>query len=70
MVIRVVLPLLNITAPVEKQIVEFKKIQGKCNRHIPYRVVDNALGIYGMSHVSINIIQQIHDEAQVQFIKL
>ena len=33
-------------------------------------VLDNGIGIYGMSHVSMNIIQKIHDEAQVQFIKL
>ena len=25
-------------------------------------MLDNGLGIYGMSHVSMNIIQQIHDE--------
>ena len=25
--------------------------------------LDNGLGIYGMSHVSMNIIKQIHDEA-------
>ena len=46
------------------------EIQGKCNRHIPYRVVDNGIGLYNMSHVTINIIQKIHDEGQVQFIKL
>ena len=46
------------------------EIQGKCYRHIPDRVVDNGLGLYGMSHVSINIIQQIHDGSRVQFIKL
>ena len=26
-------------------------------------MLDNGLGLYGMSHVSMNIIQQIHDEA-------
>ena len=28
-------------------------------------MIDNGLGLYGMSHVSMNIRQQIHDEACV-----
>ena len=39
------------------------EIQGKFNRHIRDIVLDNGLGLYGMTHVSMNIIQQIHDEA-------
>ena len=28
-------------------------------------MIDNGIGLYGMIHVSMNIIQQIHDESCV-----
>ena len=39
------------------------RIQGKRHRHIADRVLENGLGLYVMSHVSMNIIQQMHGEA-------